>query len=111
MAIRVGGRLYGLKTPAPIPSRCVATAQAAAAGRMPRANMFSANHTEAKPAASAAFAWATHCAAESPPCRRTLSFGDTGNPRSHAAGPRAAVGRGEMRVHHAPGAVFLAEHH
>src|SRR3954471_8377851 len=58
-----------------------------------------------------------------PPCRRTLSFGRsltspsrTGRPRTdrpglYAAGTRARARLGKMRVHDAPLAVLLAEHH
>src|SRR3954466_10614998 len=58
-----------------------------------------------------------------PPCRRTLSFGRsltwpsrTSRPRADppgldAAGTRARARLGKMRVHHAPLAGLLAEHH
>src|SRR3954462_8216053 len=58
-----------------------------------------------------------------PPCRRTLSFGRsltspsrTSRPRAdrpglYAAGTRARARLGKIRVHDAPLAVLLAEHH
>ena len=48
IAIIVGWRLNGLNTPALIAIRCVAIAQAAAAGKVPRANAFSANQNSCK---------------------------------------------------------------
>ncbi len=59
IAINVGCRLNGLNTPAPIDTRRVATAQAAANGKIPRPNAFSANQRPSKPASSAAFAMAS----------------------------------------------------
>ncbi len=53
IAISVGWRLKGLKTPIPISIVRVATAHAAAAGRTPRWNGFSANQTVWKPQSSA----------------------------------------------------------
>ena len=75
IAISVGWRLWGLNTPMPMPSLLVAAAQADAAGSTPRLNAFSANQTESKPRASAAFASATQRLGSIPPWRRTLSFG------------------------------------
>src|ERR1043166_4757816 len=112
MAIRVGWRLYGLNTPAPMWSRRVARAQAAAAGRMPRLNGFSANQTPSNPTASAACACATHCCGVSPPCRRRLRRGNFGKEGcSNAARARAGFAGREMRVNDAPLPVLLAKHH
>jgi hypothetical protein len=59
----------------PMPTLLVAAAQADAAGSTPRLNAFSANQTESKPLASAAFASVTQRLGSIPPWRRTLSFG------------------------------------
>src|SRR6185436_16123333 len=109
MAISDGCRLKGLNTPAPMLCVRVASAQAVAAAMMPRANGFSANQTASMPAASAARACSTHSAGVMPPCSRTLSRGSFGT--SHPARTWAGIGRREMRVHHPPLAVLLAEHH
>ena len=60
IAIRLGWRLKGLKTPMPMPIACVATALALAAGSTPRWNRFSANQTVRKPLLSAAAASPAH---------------------------------------------------
>ena len=67
IAINVGCRLNGLKTPAPSRIVRVASALAARAAIAPRANGFSANHTVVKPASSAARACAAQSLAASPP--------------------------------------------
>src|SRR6516165_3350613 len=97
----------------PMPMRLVAAAQAAAAGSTPRPNGFSASQMEANPLASAHSASATERRASIPPCRRTLSFAAVGisDARLHPARARCGACRREMRVHHVPLAVFLAEHH
>src|ERR1700712_1007579 len=102
--------------------RSVRAAHSVAAGRMPRLNAFSANHTPLSPAVSAVWANARHSCGCIPPCSRTLSFGSEliGPPDCRgpaAAGLNAARTRrffflGEMGVDHTPHAVvFLAEHH
>src|SRR4051812_22412800 len=107
----------------PMPIRLVAAAQADAAGSTPRLKAFSANQTQWKPCASADFASVMQRPGSIPPCRRTLSFGRsltspsrTSRPRAdrpglYAAGTRARARLGKMRVHDAPLAGLLAEHH
>src|SRR5437016_2857767 len=100
--------------PSPIRTRRVDTAQAEAAGISPRWNGFSANHSDAKPWASAASAMAMQDRGSRSPCARTPSSGSSLMARcgaSHAAGARRRARLGEMDVHDAPIAVLLAEHH
>src|SRR6187402_2074825 len=111
MAISVGCRPNGLNTPAPMLWVLVASAQAAAAVMMPRAKGFSANQTASMPAASAARACSAQACGVIPPCSRTLSLGSFADMPLDAARPRAGISGREMRVHHAPGPLLLAEHH
>src|SRR5262249_20554865 len=98
--------------------RLVATAQAAAAGRMPRLNGFSAKAMPSRPAASAPCAWATHCRGVMPPCSLTLSFGRPCKASSSRAQrpsdpprPRPGIRWRKMGMHHAPLPLLLAEYH
>src|SRR5438132_2331355 len=100
--------------PSPIRTRRVAAAQAEAAAISPRWNVFSANHSEAKPAASAASAMAMQDRGSRSPCARTPSSGNSLMvPRggSHATRARRRARLGKMDVHDAPIAVLLAENH
>src|SRR6202049_141382 len=100
--------------PSPIRNRRVVTAQAEAAGISPRWNGFSANHSDAKPCASAASATAVRDLRSRSPCARTPNSGSSfmaTRRGSHAAGARRGARLGEMHMHDAPIAVLLAEYH
>src|SRR5262249_39451994 len=108
IAISVGWRRWGLKTPRPILTDRVRTAHAVAAGHAPLPKGFSANHTVEKPACSAATACSTHCCDVSPPWQRSARAGRVGLdiPRT-----RRMAAFGEVHVDRLPLAVLFHQHH
>src|SRR5262245_32891240 len=108
IAISVGWRWWGLRTPRPIRTCRVATAHAAAPGHAPLPKGFSANQTVENPACSAATACSTHCWDVRPPWHRSARAGRVGLdiPRT---GRIAAFG--EVHVDRLPLAALFHQHH
>src|SRR3989442_1412191 len=108
IAISVGWRWWGLRTPRPIRTCWVATAHATAPGHAPLPKGFSANQTVENPACSAATACSTHCCDVRPPWQRRARAGRTGLDIPWT-GRIAAFG--EVSVDRLPLAVLFHQHH